>query len=267
MLYYKGNADLNATRIINVIGTRTPGSYGRRICEKIVGELAEKQIVVVSGLAYGIDVLAHETALKHRIPTIGVLAHGLDTIYPYAHKDIAKQMVEQGGLLTEYGSGVSPDKQNFPRRNRIVAGMADATVLIESNIKGGSMITAYIANSYNRDVFAIPGQIDDIRASGCNQLIRDHQAMIITSAQDILKAMNWDDQVSKPKPPVQKELFVELSQEEKMILAVFRDNEEQHLEQICRHSQMPGSKVASLILNLEMQHMLKSLPGQRYQLA
>ena len=146
MLYYKGNADLNATRIINVIGTRTPGSYGRRICEKIVGELAEKQIIVVSGLAYGIDVLAHETALKHRIPTIGVLAHGLDTIYPYVHKDIAKQMVEQGGLLTEYGSGVSPDKQNFPRRNRIVAGMADATVLIEGNVKGGSMITGSFAS-------------------------------------------------------------------------------------------------------------------------
>lgn len=266
LLYYKGNADLNAKRIINVIGTRAPTPQGREVCAAIIAGLADSQVMVVSGLAYGIDGLAHNQAMQHGMPTVGILAHGLDRIYPEVHAGMARQMVEHGGLLTEYGRETMPDKPNFPRRNRIVAGMSDATVMIESGLKGGSMITAEIANSYNRDVFVVPGRVGDAKSAGCHHLIKNHQAMLITGAEDILKAMNWDDVVKKPVPVVQQELRVELNEAERQILEIFHNKVDCHIDYIYGQSSMPGSQVAATIFSLEMNKLLKSMPGQRYQL-
>lgn len=268
LLYFKGNADLNAKRIINVIGTRVPTPHGREVCANLIAGLEASNIMVVSGLAYGIDVLAHATALKYGMPTIGILAHGLDRIYPDVHTHTARQMVEQGGLLTEYSRETTPDKPNFPRRNRIVAGMTDATVLIESGIKGGSMITADIAHSYNRDVFAIPGRVGDSKSAGCHHLIKNNQAMLITGADDILKAMNWDDEVKQAKAvvPMQQELRAELNEEERQILGLFNKSEDYHIDHIYSRSPLPESKVASVVFQLEMNKLLRSMPGQRYQL-
>jgi DNA processing protein len=265
MLYFKGQADFNVSRIVNVIGTRAPGEYGKQMCAQIVKELAPYNVMVVSGLAYGIDVLAHRTALENNMTTIGVLAHGLDRIYPYQHKETAKQMLSNGGLLTEFLSETQPDKQNFPKRNRIVAGIADVTVVIESGVKGGSLITADIANSYSRDVMAVPGRVGDPNAAGCHQLIKTNQAMLITEAKDILQVMGWESAKKAPIHP-QKELFIELSKEERQILSLFTGDGEKHIDEICRHTPLPGSQVASLVFQMEMQHVLKSLPGQKYQL-
>ncbi|SHM06838.1 DNA-processing protein DprA [Chitinophaga sp. CF418] len=266
MLYYKGNADLNAGKIVSIVGTRAPGDYGKAICASLVEDLAEHNVIVVSGMAYGIDIIAHRQALLHGIPTIGVLAHGLDRIYPPQHKGTAMAMVENGGLLTEFLSETQPDKQHFPMRNRIVAGIADATVVVESGLKGGSLITADIANSYNKDVFAIPGRIGDPHAAGCNELIKTNRAMLITGAADLLQVMGWDhNRPSKMQPASQRELFVTLDEAEQHILTLFTGKDEKHIDQLRRESYLPGSQVTSLVLKLEMQHVLKGLPGQKYQ--
>jgi DNA processing protein len=265
MIYFKGQADFNVKRVVNVVGTRGPGEYGKHMCAQIVKELAPHNVMVVSGLAYGIDIIAHRTALENNMTTIGVLAHGLDRIYPSMHKDTAVQMLDNGGLITEFLSETQPDKQNFPKRNRIVAGMADATIVIESGVKGGSLITADIANSYSRDVMAVPGRVGDLNAAGCHHLIKTNQAMLITDAKDVLQAMGWES-AQKIQPHPQKQLFIELSQEEQQILALFSGDGEKHIDEICRHSTLPGSQVASLVFQMEMQHVLKSLPGQKYQL-
>jgi DNA processing protein len=267
MLYYKGNADLNAGRIVSIVGTRAPGEYGKTVCAKLVEELAAHNVIVVSGMAYGIDIIAHRQALLHNIPTIGVLAHGLDRIYPPQHKGTAMSMIENGGLLTEFFSDTQPDKQHFPMRNRIVAGIADATIVIESGIKGGSLITADIANSYNKDVFAIPGRIGDPHAAGCNELIRTNRAMLITSASDLLQIMGWDNALSpKNQRDPQRELFVTLNEAEQHIVTLFTGDNEKHIDQLRQESHLPGSQVTSLVLKLEMQHVLRGLPGQKYQL-
>jgi DNA processing protein len=265
MLYFKGKANLNASRIVNVVGTRVPGEYGKQVCERLVAGLAAYNVTIVSGMAYGIDIIAHRTAVENNMTTLGVMAHGLDRIYPAMHKATATQMIHNGGLLTEFISETSPDKQNFPRRNRIVAGIADATIVIESGFKGGSLITADIANSYNRDVFAIPGRVGDPNAAGCNQLIKTNKAMLITDASDILEIMGWE-RASESTPHPQKELFVALSAEEQLILSLFAGEEAMHIEEICREIPLPGSQVTSLVLQMEMQHVLRGLPGQKYQL-
>ena len=180
LLFYKGNTDLNISKIISVVGTRNNNDYGKAACEKLIDDLSNENILIVSGLAFGIDTIAHKTAVKNNLPTIGVLAHGLDRIYPPQNKTLAKQMVENGGLLTEFLSNTIPDKQNFPKRNRIVAGMCDAVIVIESSKKGGSLITAELGNSYNKDVFAIPGRIYDSKSEGCNYLIKNNKASLIT---------------------------------------------------------------------------------------
>jgi DNA processing protein len=265
MLYYKGNADLNAGRIVSIVGTRAPGEYGRTVCARLVEDLAAHNVIVVSGMAYGIDIIAHRQALVHDIPTIGVLAHGLDRIYPPQHKGTAMSMVENGGLLTEFLSETQPDKQHFPMRNRIVAGIADATIVVESGLQGGSLITADIANSYNKDVFAIPGRIGDPHAAGCNELIRTNRAMLITGAADVLQVMGWDSN-NPPKVDPQRELFVTLNEAEQHIVTLFTGDDEKHIDQLRRESYLPGSQVTSLVLKLEMQHVLRGLPGQKYQL-
>lgn len=268
MLYYKGNADLNAGKIVSIVGTRAPGEYGKMICAQLVEELAAHHITVVSGMAYGIDIIAHKRSIQHGIPTIGVLAHGLDRVYPPQHKSIGTMMTDNGGLLTEYLSYTQPDKQHFPMRNRIVAGIADATIVIESGTQGGSMITADIANSYNRDVFAIPGRIGDPHAAGCNELIRTNRAMLLSGAQDLLQAMGWDTESQKPAKAnnPQTALFITLDEAEQHIVTLFNGGEQKHIDQLRQESHLPGSQVSSLVLKLEMLHVLRSLPGQKYQL-
>ncbi|MBC9930736.1 DNA-processing protein DprA [Chitinophaga qingshengii] len=264
LLYYKGSASLNAARMVSIVGTRRPSAYGRRMCRQLTRELAAAQVTVVSGLAYGIDILAHETALEAGTPTIGVLAHGLDRIYPAAHKTTAVAMMAQGGLLTDFMSGHLPDRQNFPKRNRIVAGICDATVVIESGIQGGSLITADLAGGYNRDVFCIPGRADDPQAAGCNHLIKNNKAMLISGAADIIQMMGWETQA---KPAViQQELFLQLSDNEQKLMPLFREKSPRHLEELYLLTGLTGSQVAEAVFNLEMRSVLKSLPGQRYEL-
>ncbi|WP_044223142.1 DNA-processing protein DprA [Chitinophaga pinensis] len=268
MLYYKGTTNLNAARMVSIVGTRTPGEYGKNMCAQLVEALTSHNVVIISGMAYGIDIIAHKRAVQQRIPTIGVLAHGLDRIYPQQHRSTAMEMIDNGGLLTEFPSYTQPDRQHFPMRNRIVAGIADATIVIESGTQGGSMITADIANSYNKDVFAIPGRANDPHAAGCNELIRTNKAMLITSATDFLQTMGWhtDNTPSAVKFNPQKELFITLDDAEKHIVTLFSGDAEKHIDELRKESHLPGSQVNSLVLKLEMRHVLKSLPGQKYQL-
>ncbi|SEW30235.1 DNA processing protein [Chitinophaga arvensicola] len=267
MLYYKGTASLNTPRMVSIVGTRHPTPYGRAVCETLVQELSDAGITVVSGLAYGVDIIAHKTALKAGIPTIGVLAHGLDRIYPPAHKQIAVEMLEQGGLLTDFPSGTQPDRQNFPKRNRIVAGICDATIVIESGLRGGSLITADLASGYHRDVFCIPGRLHDPQSAGCNYLIKQNKAALLAGAADLLNMMGWDEKSGLVAPPVvQPGLFPELSGDEQLILSLFREKSQRHLEELYLQTQLTGSQVATAVFNLEMQSVLRSLPGQLYEL-
>ena len=254
--------------MIAVIGTRNHTEYGKQITEKLVADLAELNITVVSGLAYGIDAIGHKAALKNNLPTVGVLAHGLDQVYPPQHTSLAKDMLKHnGGLLTEFRSNTTPDKHNFPTRNRIVAGMSDATIVIETGIKGGSMITAELANSYNKDVFAFPGKVTDSKSAGCNYLIKNNKAVLLTDAKDLIELMGWDEQKSqKQNRKVQKELFIELSNEEKIIVDILKEKEASHIDEINLRSGLSSGSVAAAILNLELQNVVLSQPGKRYSL-
>lgn len=267
LLYFKGNADLNAARIVNIIGTRRPTRYGSEICEEITAGLAPHGITVISGLAYGIDIIAHQSCLQHNICTVAVLAHGLDRIYPAAHKPIATAMLEHGGLLTEFMSSTMPDKQNFPKRNRIVAGICDATIVIESGLKGGSLITAQIANSYGRDVMAVPGRTVDPFSAGCNDLIKTHRAALITGADDILALMNWQPVTKRKTVAQQQSLFLALSEEEQQVVSLFSEETEQHIDDLLRKCLLPGRQLTNVLLQLEMYNIVQSMPGQRYKLA
>ncbi len=265
LLYYRGNADLNRKNIVSIVGTRNNSEYGRVQCEKLVEDLKEENILIVSGLAYGIDSIAHKASLKQSIPTVGVVAHGLDRIYPPQNKALAKQMTEDGGLLTDFISGTSPDRQNFPRRNRIVAGMCDALVVIESSKKGGSLITAELANSYNKDVFALPGRASDLKSEGCNFLIKNNKASLITSASDLLELMNWvpKEKVTKKK---QRELFIELTPEERIIADILQQQDSIQIDELCARSGLSSSAVAGALLMLEMQGIVASFPGKLYKM-
>lgn len=265
LLYYRGNADLNHSNIVSIVGTRNHSDYGKQQCEKLVEELKEENILIVSGLAFGIDSIAHKTALKNNIPTVGVLAHGLDRIYPTQNKTIAKQMIEQGGLLTDFISGTNPDKQNFPKRNRIVAGICDALLVIESGVKGGSLITAELANSYNKDVFAIPGRVNDAKSEGCNYLIKNNKASLITGAPDLLNLMNWVPK-EKMQPKKQRELFIELSAEEKIVVDILQQQESIQIDELYFKTGLSSSAVAAALLMLEMQGIVMALPGKLYKI-
>lgn len=265
LLFYKGNADLNAQKILSIVGTRNFTPYGKQVCEKIITDLAEQDILVVSGLAYGIDTIAHRSALKHGMKTVGVLAHGLDRIYPAENKSLAKQMLGEGGLLTDYKSNTNPDKQNFPRRNRIVAGMCDAVLVIETTLKGGSLITAELANGYNKDVLAIPGRTTDLKSEGCNYLVKTNKAALVNSAADILDFMGWSDTI-KAKAPKQRALFIELTPDEKVITAVLQKEDIIMIDELHAKSGLSSSAVASTLLSLEMHGLILSMPGKRYKL-
>ena len=263
LLYYKGNADLNASKIISIIGTRSNTDYGKQITEKLVSDLSELNVLIVSGLAFGIDIIAHKSALQNNLETVAVLAHGLHTIYPHQHKTIAKEIVQQGGLLTEFKNGDKPDKHNFPKRNRIVAGMCDATIVIETAIKGGSMITAELANNYNRDVFALPGKITDSKSAGCNYLIQSNKAVLFTDAKELMESLGW--QSKKINKKQQKELFIDLSDDEKIIINILKEKDNTHIDEINIRSNLSSSSIAAAILNLELQNVVTGLPGKMYK--
>ncbi len=269
LLYYKGEADLNLPKIIAVIGTRHHTDYAKQVTEKLLKELSAQQVLVISGIAFGVDALAHKAAMKNGLPTVGVMAHGLDQVYPYEHAGLAKEMLRQGGgLLTEFRSGSKPDKHNFPSRNRVVAGMCDATIVIETDIKGGSMITAELANGYNRDVFAIPGRINDPKSAGCNYLVRTNKAQLLSAAGELLEIMGWEENRSQKKDRRnQKQLFIELSDEEKKIVTILQENDPVSIDEINQRSGLSSSAVAAAILNLELQNVIVSLPGKIYRLS
>ncbi len=267
VLFKKGFANVNMPKILAIVGTRNITNYGKIQCEKIVRELSSyNDLLIVSGLAMGVDVCAHRTSLENSIPTLGVLGHGFSTIYPNSHREIAQKMTsEKGGLITEFFSDTGPDKENFPKRNRIVAGMTDALLVVESNIKGGAMITAYIADSYNRDVMALPGPIDATYSSGCNFLIKTQKAILVENAQDIEKNLGW-----KPKSlnsqPLQAKLFNDLSAEESLIVEVLKKHQSLKIDSIALHTQLKMSDVSVNLLNLEFKFIVKSLPGKMYTL-
>jgi DNA processing protein len=265
LLYYRGTADLNTTKIVSIVGTRSNSEYGKSVCEKLIEELTGQNIIVVSGLAFGIDTIAHKAALKNNLQTVGVLAHGLDRIYPTQNKTLAKQMTEQGGLLTDFISNTNPDKQNFPKRNRIVAGMCDALIVMESGKKGGSLITAELANGYNKDVFAIPGKTTDTKSEGCNYLIKQNKASLITGAEDLIELMNWDPKEKTTKKK-QRELFIELTPDEKIIIDILQQRENIQIDELYFKSGLSSSAVATALLMLEMQNVVQSLPGKIYKL-
>lgn len=265
LLYYRGAANLNVSKILAIVGSRTHTDYGKSITEKLVEDIANTGILVVSGLAYGIDHVAHKASLKNNLQTIGVLAHGLDKIYPSEHTSTAKEMIQNGGLLTEFRTNTKPDRHNFPSRNRIVAGMSDATIVVETDVKGGSMITAELANGYNKDVFAFPGKTIDKKSSGCNYLIKNNKAILLTDTQQLLDTMGWQEQkkISKKKT---RELFIELTDDEKMIIKILNEKEQAHIDEVNLLSDLSSSAVAVAILNLEMQNVIQSLPGKIYKL-
>jgi DNA processing protein len=266
MLYYKGNADLNATKIVSVVGTRTPSLYGKGITEKLMEDLRNSGVLVVSGLAYGIDITAHKAALDNGLETVGVLAHGLDRIYPSEHKAYAKHMIGQGGLLTEHISETNPDRENFPKRNRIVAGMCDAVIVIESKRGGGSLITATIANAYNKDVFAFPGKVGDALSEGCNGLIKTNKASLIESAADLFYIMNWNEEKKSEKKTKQIPLPLRLSADEQKIVDAFAGKSQLHIDEICYVTSFPTSKASSCLLQLEFSNIISSFPGKLYSL-
>ena len=265
LLYYKGDADLNSSRIVAIVGTRNNDEYGKMICEKLIEEMINEEVIIVSGLAFGIDSIAHKASLKNNIKTIGVLAHGLDRIYPSQNTSLAKQMISCGGLLTEFKSDTNPDRQNFPGRNRIVAGISDAIIVMESGIRGGSLITAELGNGYNKDVFAFPGRADDTKSEGCNYLIKNNKAGLITSANDFLENMGWKT-LKKPLPKKQKELFIELTKEEKIIVDILQSQEQVQIDELYFKSKLSSSAVAQALLMLEMQGVVSSLPGKIYKM-
>ncbi|HSN60120.1 MAG TPA: DNA-processing protein DprA [Ferruginibacter sp.] len=265
LLYYRGNADLNKINIVSIVGTRNHSEYGKQQCEKLIEELKEENILIVSGLAFGIDTIAHKASLKNNMHTVGVLAHGLDRIYPAQNKILAKQMTEQGGLLTDFISGTNPDKQNFPKRNRIVAGICDALVVIESGKKGGSLITAELANSYNKDVFALPGRVIDSKSEGCNFLIKNNKASLITGATDLLELMNWVPKEKKLQKK-QRELFIELTPEEKIVVDILQQQGNIQIDELYFKTGLSSSAVAAALLMLEMQGIVTVMPGKLYKI-
>ena len=264
LLYFKGTANLEAERTVGIIGTRKPTATGKLICEEFVEELKSYNVTIVSGLAFGIDVTAHKKCIETEIPTIGVLGHGLATIYPSAHRKVAQQMVENGGLLTEFAHTYGPDAPHFPMRNRVVAGLCDALIVVETPRKGGSMITANYANQYHKDVFAFPGRIKDKQSEGCNLLIKSHKAALLEGAKDLAYVMQWGKKSKQRK--IQKSLFADLNTSQKEIVSLLTETEQLSIDQINGVLSLTNSELASELLDMEFKGVIKSLPGKRYLL-
>lgn len=264
LLFAKGNMKLNMARTVGVIGTRQPSEYGRAITEQLIQQLQHAGVCIISGLAYGIDTVAHKAAIQNNLPTIGVLGHGLDQIYPPSNQLLARQMQETGGLITEFMSGTSPDRQNFPKRNRIVAGLCDALIVVETGVRGGSMITAELAASYNREVFAIPGRITDALSEGGHALIRKHKASLLTHTHELLENMNWLDTPKATKKPVQSVLFAEISSTAEQLLQWIRKQGRVSIDNIYLQSGLSSNTTAAALMELELNGMLTQLPGKIY---
>jgi len=265
LLYYKGTTDLNVPKIVALVGTRKATEYGRDMCRKIVEGLAEHNVLIVSGLAYGIDTWSHKAALDSNLETVAVLGHGLDRIYPYANRALAEKMTETGGLLSEYISNTLPDRENFPMRNRIIAGISDAVVVVEAGETGGALITGEIANSYNRDVFAVPGRIGDPHSEGCNRLIKINKAALIQSAKDISYLLNWNAEPAKKKT-VQRQLFQNLSPDEELIVGTLKEKGDLDIDTLLLETGILPAKAATILLNMEFEGILRCLPGKLYRL-
>ena len=271
VLYYIGNADLNQQKIISIVGTRQITNYGKDLCRKFIRELHEMcpQVLIVSGLAYGVDICAHRESLANGYDTTAVLAHGLDQIYPYHHRETAAKMVEHGGLLTEFMTQTNADKPNFVRRNRIVAGMADATIVVESAAKGGGLITAEIAQSYGRNVFAFPGHVFAEYSKGCNNLIRDNGAALITCAEDFVKAMGWEEEAHLQQAlseGIERSLFPDISTNEQQIVSLLQQTNDLQLNVISVKTSIPIGQLTALLFQLEMKGIIKPLAGGMYHL-
>lgn len=266
VLYTKGDVNLNAERTLGIVGTRKATKYGLRQTEDLVESSRHSNAVVISGLAYGIDVKSHEAALKENIPTYGVLACGLDTIYPSSHKSISQKMLEKGGLISEYPVGTKADARLFPARNRIIAGLSDALVVVEAAAKGGALISANIAYSYDRPVFAVPGEIGKSFSEGCNLLIRNYKASIYTGFRDIEEALNWDLEQTSSKKIVQKNYDHLPSEQKKVVDILLKNGQQMHIDELSWQSETPLNQLASILLQLEFEGMIKPLPGKEYRL-
>jgi DNA processing protein len=265
LLYAKGDADLDAERMVAIVGTRSPTQHGKWFCEELVEGLKEVKATIVSGLAYGIDIVAHRTAVREGMPTIASVAHGLDKLYPAEHAATARQMLDNGALVSELPSGSPFAPGNFPARNRIIAGLSDCTVVVESGPKGGSLITAGIANSYDRDVFAFPGRANDPQSEGCNRLIQRNEAALITSAEDLITLMEWQPKAKK-KAAQQVSLFPDLQPDEQLLVDIIRSQGRIGIDDLCVQSRMTQGQAAGLLLALEFNGVVRSLPGKVYAL-
>lgn len=271
MLFYKGNINLNQRRVICVVGTRRNTVYGEDLIRRFMRELRQlcPQLLVISGLAYGVDIIAHRQALQNGYPTVGVLAHGVDYLYPARHKQTADEMVKKGGLLTEFLTQTNADKVNFVRRNRIVAGISDACVVVESAAHGGGLITASLARTYNREVFAFPGNVGSQYSEGCNNLIRDNVAGLISNADDFVKSMNWDDDVKLQRAQqfgIERQLFPDLSTEERQVVSALKKHNDLQINMLSVQADIPIAHLTAILFSLEMKGVLKALPGGMYHL-
>ena len=264
LLFGSGNFDFRNRKLISIVGTRQITAYGTEFCKKLLEDLSFYNPIIVSGFAYGVDIVAHQTAMELQLETVGVLAHGLNQIYPKSHKKFVAKMEQNGGFLTEFWSSSSPEKENFVKRNRIVAGMSEATIVIESAEKGGSLITANLANDYNRDVFAVPGRTTDKYSQGCNELIKTQRAQLITSAADLIYNLNWQLEDEKPKT-IQKQLFVSLDAEEQKIYNYLLQNGKQLLDIIALECDCPIFKVSSTLISMELKGVIRPLPGKLFE--
>ena len=263
-LFYCGTGSLQRKHMLSVVGTRHITDYGKQVCRTLLADLARlvPDVLVVSGLAYGVDIHAHREALAQGLDTVAVLAHGLDRIYPSLHRATAREMVKHGGLLTEYFSGTVPDKGNFVRRNRIVAGLSDATLVVESAEKGGALITATLANSYSREVLAVPGRVGDVCSAGCNRLIRDNKAVLVTSAEDVVKQLGW--KAAEQTAPAEPQLFPTFSPQQERVLEALRQADNLTIDRLSVLTQMAVSELSDLLFDLEELHAVRRLPGNRY---
>ena len=265
LLFQSGQVNLKQLHIISIVGTRKITTQGIAFCENLIEQLVPYNPVIVSGFAYGTDITAHRAALKNNLQTIGCLAHGLNQIYPKVHKKYVAEVEQNGGFFTDFWSSDTFDKNNFLKRNRIIAGLSEATIIIESAQRGGSLVTADIANSYNRDVFAIPGRTTDLLSEGCNNLIKYQKAQILTNPLDIPYILNWQLD-AEVKPNIQKQLFVELDEQEKVIYKYLKENNKQQLDTIALNCNMPIFKIAGILLNMELKGVIRPFPGRLFEL-
>ena len=266
VLFFKGEADLNSLHVVAIVGTRNISPYGKHLTEQLIQHLANFEVLVVSGLAYGIDTAAHKSSILNELPTVGVLGHGLDRIYPVENKSLANKMIKKGGILSEFCSNTKPDRQNFPMRNRIVAGMSDAIVVVETKSGGGSIITAEFGNEYNKDVFAFPGKVGDELSAGCNHLIKNHKAHLIEGGEDLTDVLRWE-KPGKVKPvQFTRELFVSFSDDEDKVFQTIKSKQKVNIDLLSQCFNFTPSELASILLNLQFKGVVQELPGKMYTL-